>query len=398
MAFDLNEALTEARALMHVEPPPGGALALVRHLENRWRGALALVERAHRSRSAGDSGVSALVHYLGGHMDAWPNLLRATYPATYGPDGGFQAEVEVATLRGVEGRKWLAPLLGKEEPSPAWPLVRSLTFKKMRLSAGELAQALASPLAEPLRRLSFQEQPLKPDDLRALTQSSVAPRLLALDIAQSKLDPQGARLLAQPSLSGLLWLNVPRNELDNEGAAALVQFEPWARLHGLDLSSNGIENAGFRSLSRATHLSSLAWLSLSCNTLGNLLIRTLERAPQLGRLRSLDLSACDLTGEGLRSLFEIPLLADLDTLCLGYNPGMTNATLGHLAHAAPFPKLTHLDLQSCPLDLTALGELARSTQALSLKLLDLRGNPALKKADHKAVRALPGFQDTQILI
>ena len=397
MAFDLNEALTEARALMHVEPPPGGAQVLVKRLEDRWRAALALVERAHRSRSAGDSGVSALVHYLNGHMDAWPNLLRATHPATYGPDGAHHADADVAALRGVEGRKHLNPLLGKEEPSPTWPLVRALTLKGVRLSPGELDQALASPLAASLRRLSLR-QPAKLDELRALVESPLAPNLLALDLVDAKLDAQSSRTLTHPALSGLVSLDVSLNHLDNEGAAALVQFEPWGRLHKLDLTANGIENTGFRSLSRATHLSSLAWLSLSCNTLGNLVVRTLERAPQLGRLRHLDLSKCDITGEGLRSLFEIPLLADLDTLCLAYNPGVTNATLGHLAHAAPFPRLRHLDLQACPLDLTALGELARSTQSLSLKILDLRGNPALKKADHKAVRALPGFQDTQILI
>ncbi len=116
MAFDLNEALTEARSLMHVEPPPGGPQALVKRLEDRWRAALALVERAHRSRSAGDIGVSTLVHYLNGHMDAWPSLLRAAHPATYGHDGPHHADADVAALRGVEGRKHLNPLLGKEDP------------------------------------------------------------------------------------------------------------------------------------------------------------------------------------------------------------------------------------------------------------------------------------------
>ncbi len=135
----------------------------------------------------------------------------------------------------------------------------------------------------------------------------------------------------RPYSSGSV-INIPFSEPIN--TAVLADNEHLRRLRSLDLSWHNLESRHLRALIVSTHLTGLTSLTLAYNRIGDSGIRALAEAPLLAQLRQLNLYRNDISTGGVRALAQ------------------------------------------------SLERLARTSEGLRLRILDVRGNPISAAGRH----------------
>jgi Ran GTPase-activating protein (RanGAP) involved in mRNA processing and transport len=378
----LGDALEAARALCY-EPWPQDHEDALLAMRRQWRAGLQLVWEVEAAKHAREA-ASPLLDYLRAAFDAWPSRLEQAFPALYGDQGHLDPLLEVAQIRKVAGRSWIARLV---QPEEAQPLCASLLWG-LDLSATGLDLEDADPLLQAeglgacgLRWLDLSGNMLGEEVWAALAQSSALPKLQGLRLVDARLGPRGVEALADaPWLEGLRGLALGQNQLGTAGVKRLAAL-PFGALRSLELPREMIAGAA-RALAESPSLSTLVSLDLLGNSVGSQAIEALGKAPwrlrhlnldlndigvagarslarcaELSSLRALHLMSNQLGAPGLRALCESEPLAGLRDLDLSLNH-LGKASLQELRSAAFAPKLRRLFLDSARFEAGDLAELA----------------------------------------
>lgn len=158
------------------------------------------------------------------------------------------------------------------------------------------------------------------DELRDLFKSKHAKGLRYLNVSRDRIDADVAAALARsPNLANLTTLDLSDNPLGTEGLGALAKSKHLTKLTTLVLSRvnlapalNGM--AGFNRFTQSKNFPSLTRLELSGNALIWPAVSGLVEAPFAPQLKVLDLSKNRLTEQGAKALVgaELPNLEVLD--------------------------------------------------------------------------------------
>ena len=191
--------------------------------------------------------------------------------------------------------------------------------------SGALAIA-SSPHLGALKRLNLtharydSEESNRLDDegVAALLASPYLPSLTSVSLRGVGCGAESVRraLLAPGGPERLRELNLSKNALGNEGAAALARAPLLASLTSLNLSANEIGDRGVVALASSSHLSSLTHLNLSHNPFGDEGARALAASPHLTSLQRLSLDSFldsfkgNMTEAGVRALAESEYLCE----------------------------------------------------------------------------------------
>ncbi len=192
------------------------------------------------------------------------------------------------------------------------------------------------------------------------------------------------RLACCPALAGLSTIDFQANKLGGDRLEGFFHSPYLTRLRHLKLNNNGLGNKGAVLLARSPLLGQLHSLDLTGNDIGAEGLGALVICPAFN-LRSLDLTRNPrLRGEGIQVLAgsaqvaglqtlvlgemqpwsdNIPLDGDIQTLAdssrlvslrtldLAHNPTMGDQALLPLASTTKLPRLSHLRLSSCNVEL-----------------------------------------------
>lgn len=222
--------------------------------------------------------------------------------------------------------------------------VRALTRVRSRVSALVVSRNRLTPLSAQLIGWS---------DAMSLT---------SLDLSENRVGDQGMRFLADSSmLSELRALDLTRNDVHGDGLAAFSDAPHLGALEHLSLAHNAITGRGL-ALGDDGGLPALRALDLSRNPLGDEGAAALARALTARTappLHTLKLDACGLTGEGIRRLLSHPWAAHLEHLSLSHN-GLGDEGALALARTPGLTRLRTLELVDSTVSSDGLRELARS--------------------------------------
>jgi hypothetical protein len=114
--------------------------------------------------------------------------------------------------------------------------------------------------------------------------------------------PRGAWELAGRDFPRLEGLELPFNQMGDEGLGHLLSRGGFPRLSRLDVRGAELTAASVRALAGSPLFERLTELKLSCNQIGDEGAATLAASPRASRLRRLEIDECGISEEGARAL------------------------------------------------------------------------------------------------
>ncbi len=263
-----------------------------------------------------------------------------------------------------------AILLREVLNSSACSQLKSLVVNRCGSARENLSAIAESPFWSQAESLHAQGGTIPLVALDSLFASSGSMVLRHLDVSDNYFRTEGVQLLADAKwASGLAWLSLTRNYLD-DAALAILGSGAFANLRTLHLSRNNltldqsfgemVTDQGLLRLVRDRGLPNLRLLTLSETHISDVgLIRFLQADGV--NLSGLGVSGCGLTWEFVEFLAGWPGLLNLDWLDLSYNPQLSGDALMLLANS---PYLSRM----CELDISGLYTQTETLQALSSRL------------------------------
>jgi len=328
-----NNTLTRLRDLLFEDPHPAA-----------WA---AIVEAIDASPTPGDRGL--VVEYVAGHLDAWPDELRAA------PEDWWHARQD-------------------DEPVVGWELVRCLDLSHNRYRTPRAKRFLKSKHMRDLPALLLAGSNLTSQGLISLAHNKNIDHLTTLDISNNPIRTvRGlAPLIDSKNLLNLKTLRLRNNDLKSNAIAELVNALLIDNVTELDLSGNRLLIAGTRAVVNSNRLQHLQALWIEDAGMSDKTARLFARASNLPALRRLHAGRNNLGPGGLAPLAAGPLLAQLEQLDVSHNglgPADVDALLGRAA-----ANLVRVDLAHNTVGDTGCQRLAEAQRLDALRRLDLRAN------------------------
>jgi uncharacterized protein (TIGR02996 family) len=251
-------------------------------------------------------------------------LIRAQCRIERNPPPGELTQLtrEIQALLKKHARRWTEHLRAAK-------LGTDWTFRRGFLDGGALSATLFVERGEELFRLAPTIRALKftnaANETTELAASPFLARLASVDLTLMctcgwcPIDGELRDLFKSKHATNLKCLNVSRDRIDEEGAAALARSKVLANLTELDLSRNPLEAAGVEALLHAKHLRKLRVLNLSGTSLQNAGAEVLAGATNFTALTRLDLSSNNIRAGGTVALARSPLFKQLVKIDLSHN-------------------------------------------------------------------------------
>ena len=290
-------------------------------------------------------------------------LIRAQCRAEALPTGSAERrklEREARALLKAHEKEWTAELRAAK-------LGTDWTFRRGFLDGGSMPAtkfvargADLFRLAPTLRSLKF---PNAANETTELATSPLLARLAAVDLTLMctcgwcDIDEELLDLFRSKHATNLRCLNVSRDRIDAQGAAALARSKVLANLTELDLSGNPLGEDGAAALAKAKHFGRLAALNLSNAAIYASGVEALAKAKHFPALTRLNLSSNFILADGVEALVAAPFFAQLTDLNLSKN--RIWETGARALAAAEAPRLERLDLRGCNLAARATGLLRK---------------------------------------
>jgi uncharacterized protein (TIGR02996 family) len=251
-----------------------------------------------------------------------------------------RAPVRSAVIYDVEGH--LTPLAR----APWLARLRSLTVFASRQPG--IAAALAAADLSGLVELNLGRNNIDDAGAAELAGRRRLDRLRDLNLADNRLGPAAARHLAgRSSLPHLHTLDLSANPIGPAGAAALIETHHLERLKVLRLARADLGPGGGAGLARLDGLNRLSEIDLGSNDLGDAGAAALARSTRLAGLRAIGLAGNDIGPTGLAALLDAPALDRLERLDLSANR-LDDAAVARLCAEPAWPRLTELNLSANP--------------------------------------------------
>jgi uncharacterized protein (TIGR02996 family) len=219
--------------------------------------------------------------------------------------------------------------------------------------------------------------------LTRLLTGPLASQITHLDTHDCDYYGRGIAEVLADALTGLRWMDLAGNQMQDEGVAGLAQLSRLAGLRTLLLgvdagdATNDLTAEGMRALAASPYLNGLEHLDLNSNEIGSDGVIALFASANASSLRELDLSYCRVDDEGAIALARSPYAAGLRRLKLA-SAALSDEGARALADSPNLSNLVRLDLDGTDYDnddgepfITAAGK-GRLRERFGCRLFGLR--------------------------